>query len=385
LAVGGVAAPIVVARWIFPLSEPLCLLLLACGLPLATGSGARRRWAGLALLLLAVYTRTVALAFLLGVWAVAWRRGERRRVGVELAVVAGALAPWAAWTVLHAGQVPPALYGMYGSYTQWYATSLAADPVTLLLRVPLQNAWLLLVSLGAAVTGYLPAGSSVGALVGVAAAWAIWRSRRASPALLAGLGCYGAVVLLWPYPPFRFVGGVWPLALLAAAAGARSLNRHAVPVVAALALAFAAVGLARDAGVRAGGGGAEVADWRKLEAAIRPLVPAGAVLASSNPALYYLTLGVQGVPNERMRSYRFYRLGYWSTAWGLGDDLWAIIRRYRPTELLVERRGVEGRYAAGSLERQCPGVLTPVWSNPAGEYLFTVHSDVPCAPAAVPR
>ena len=38
---------------------------------------------------------------------------------------------------------------------------------------------------------------------------------------------------------------------------------------------------------------------------------------------------------------------------------------------------------AGSLIRQCPGVLREVWSTPGGEYLFAVRSDVPCAPQIV--
>jgi len=211
--------------------------------------------------------------------------------------------------------------------------------------------------------------------------WAAWAGRGAAPgvaAVLAGLGCYAVVVLLWPYPPLRFVGAVWPLVLLAAAAGAARLGPRAVHGAAVLLLGLALLGFARRAGFGNAGG---TWDWRPTVAAIRPLVSRDAVLASSNPALYYLTLGVRGVPNERMRSYRFYRHGYWATAWGLGDDLWAIVRRFRPGAVLVERRGVEGRYAAGSLIRQCPGVLEQVWSTPGGEYLFAVHETGRCEPA----
>jgi len=106
-------------------------------------------------------------------------------------------------------------------------------------------------------------------------------------------------------------------------------------------------------------------------------------VATSNPPLVYLRLGTPTVVNWRERSYRWYRLGYWATAWGLGDDLWAIVRAYRPDYLIIERRGAEGRYAAGSLSRQCPGVLREVWSTPRGEYLFAVRSDVACTPEIV--
>jgi hypothetical protein len=105
-------------------------------------------------------------------------------------------------------------------------------------------------------------------------------------------------------------------------------------------------------------------------------------VATSNPPLVYLRLGNPTVVSWRERSYRWYRLGYWATAWGLGDDLWAIVRAFHPDYLIIERRGAEGRYAAGSLIRQCPGVLRQVWGTPGGEYLFAVRGDVPCEPEA---
>ncbi len=378
LAVGAVLAPAVMAFWTLPLSEPLWLILIVVGLTLQARG---RSMAGVLLLVLAAYVRTVALAFLVGALLLRWRRAGGRRAAAEAAVAAAALAPWLAWTAAHAHDVPSALHGLYGSYAQWYLASLAADPVTVLFRVPLENAWLFLVAVGDAVTGFLPTGALVAVALGAVVAWAVWRSRSTAAAAVAGLGCYTLVVLLWPYPPRRFVGAVWPLALLAAAAAVRGFGARAVWAVAGVSLLVGAVGFARGAGVGEGRRGEGSA---ALIAAIRPLLPPGSVLASSNPLFYYLVLGVRGVPNARMRSYRYYRLGYWSTAWGLGDDLWAIVRRYHPTHLLVDRRGVNGRYAAGSLIRQCPGVLTDRWSTPAGEYLFQVRSDIPCAPVAVP-
>jgi hypothetical protein len=107
------------------------------------------------------------------------------------------------------------------------------------------------------------------------------------------------------------------------------------------------------------------------------------VVATANPPLVYLRLGNPTIVNWRERSYRWYRYGFWASAFGLGDDLWDIVRAYRPEYLIIDRRGAQGRYAAGSLIRQCPGVLREVWSTPQGEYLFAVRSDVPCAPAVV--
>jgi hypothetical protein len=376
LAVGGVLAPAVMAFWTLPLSEPLFLILVLVALSLqARGRGT----AGLVLLVLAAYVRTIALAFLAGALLVEWRRGGKRRAAAQAAIAVAGCAPWLLWAAVQARGAPPSLYGVTGTYSQWYLASLVSDPLTVLFRVPVRNVWLLLVSVGDAVTGFLPVGAVAAAVIGAAVAWGVWRARRVAAVALAGLGCYVIVVLLWPYPPYRFVGAVWPLALLAVAAGVRGLGARAAWAVAAGSLAFGVVGFARGAGVGQGKRGQGSA---ALLAAVRPLLPADAVLASSDPAFYYLKLGVRGVPNDRMRSYRYYRLGYWSTAWGLGDDLWAIVRRYHPTHLLVDNRGINGRYAAGSLMRQCPGVLRELWSTPglSGEYLFAVRSDVSCAP-----
>jgi hypothetical protein len=374
LAVGGVAAPAVVAFWTLPLSEPLGLLLIAFSLVFfARGRGV----AGAVLGVLAAYVRTIALAFLVGALLVRWRRGEGRKAAVEAAIAAAALVPWALWVWAHAADVGPPLYGMYGSYSQWYLSSLAADWTTVLFRVPAQNAWMILTSLGDALVGHLPMAAAVTALLGAALAWGVWSARRFAPALVAGLGLYALVVVIWPYPPARFVGAVWPLVLLAAAASLRPIGAAAVWAVTGVALVFSAVGFARGAGV---GEGRRGQGWLPMASAIGPLLARDAVLASGNPALYYLALGVRGVPNGRMRSYRWYRYGFWATSSGLGDDAWAIVARYQPTHWLVERRGSGERFAAGSLIRQCPGVLTQIWSDPQAEYLFAVRSDIPCAP-----
>lgn len=185
-------------------------------------------------------------------------------------------------------------------------------------------------------------------------------------------------VLFWPFPQEdRFVGSVWPLLLLAVLA---AIRWPAVrwTVVGAMVLA-ASLGFVEAKGVE---------NHRRrsrsslaLLDSLRPRIPPGKLVATSNPPFVYLRLGNPTVVSWRERSYRWYREGYWATAWGLGDDLWAIIRAYGPDYLIIERRGAEGRYAAGSLIRQCPGVLEQVWSAPGGEYLFAVHRGLHCAPA----
>lgn len=377
LALGGVLAPLFVRLWSVPLSEPLFVLVVTVGLVLV----ARRRGAtGLALLALAVYVRSLAAPFLVGALLATWRAAGWRTVARSAALPAALVVPWAVWLAVHGRATPEVLSGIYGSYGQWYAGALRDDWVAVLLLAPLKNILLAATVLGEALAGWtwLP-GIALGTL-GAWAAWRLWAGRRVQPVATMGLALYFAASLLWPFPQAgRFVGAVWPLVLLALA----QTFRRGAWVLAAASLATGVIGFARSEGIaphRRAGASSDL-----LLERIRPLIPTGALVAASNPPLYYLRLGVPAVPNDRMRAHRWYRHGYWATAWGLGDDLWAIIREYHPQYVVIERRGAEGRYAAGSLMRQCPGVLSEVWRSPGAEFVFAVADGVPCAPASAAR
>ena len=378
VAVASVAAPAELTWWTIPMSEPMCLALLALGLVLVARGRPKSAAAALAA---AVYVRSVAAPFLVALVAVAWwKQGWRRAVAPAL--VGGLLLlPWVAHVTLNAHAVPAVLGGAgYGSYAAFYGQGLVADPVTMLVTVPWVNAPMIVQALGQALLGWHWAPKAVELLLGAAVVALVVRAGRTRPVLWIGLALYVLTVLWWPFPQEeRFVGSTWPLLLLAALA-ALPWPRVRWGVTAAFALA-AAVAFAQGRGV-------ERHRQRSRSSvalldSLRPRIPPGALVATSNPPLVYLRLGNPTIVNWRERSYRWYRMGYWSTAWGLGDDLWAIVRAYRPDYLMIERRGAEGRYAAGSLIRQCPGVLREVWSTPGGEYLFSVRSDVPCAPVDV--
>lgn len=375
VAVTSVAAPAELTWWTIPMSEPLCLALLALGLVLAEQGRLKSATVALAA---SVYVRSVAAPFLLAlVIAVAWKQGWRRAVR-PAAIGVLLLAPWLVWVLLNAHAVPEVLGGAgYGTYADFYGQGLAADPVTMLFTVPWVNAPAMVQAIGQALLGWPWAPVAIELALGAAVGALVVRAGRSHPVFWIGLGLYVLTVLFWPFPQeFRFVGSVWPLLLVAALAGLPWPRvRWGVLTAAALVVA---VGFAQDRGI-------ERHRQRSRSAlavldSLRPRIPPDAVVATGNPPLVYLHLGNQAVPNWRERSYRWYRMGYWATAWGLGDDLWEIVRRYHPDYLIIERRGAEGRYAAGSLIRQCPGVLGEVWSTPGGEYLFAVRSDVPCAP-----
>jgi hypothetical protein len=378
VAVTSVAAPAELTWWTIPMSEPLCLALLALGLVLVESGRVR---GAAAVLAAAVYVRSVAAPFLLAlVIATVWKRGWRHAVQPAL-IAALLLAPWVVHVVLSRGDVPPVLAGAgYGSYAAFYGQGLFADPVTMLFRVPWVNAPMIVQALGQALVGWHWAPRTVELALGVVITVLVVRAGRSHPVFWIGLALYVLTVLFWPFPQEdRFVGSVWPLLLLAALA-ALPWPRARWMVLAACAV-FVAVAFAEGRGVERH---RERSRYTlALLDSLRPRIPPGALVATSNPPLLYLRLGTPTVVNWRERSYRWYRMGFWATAWGLGDDLWAIVRAYQPDYLIIERRGAEGRYAAGSLLRQCPGVLRQVWSTPGGEYLFAVRSDVHCAPEVV--
>jgi hypothetical protein len=227
------------------------------------------------------------------------------------------------------------------------------------------------------VLGWHWAPQAVEIVLGLAITWLVARAARLRPVFLIGLGLYVLTVLFWPFPQEdRFVGSVWPLLLLAVLAALPS-PRVRWGLVCATALT-ATLGFAHAKGIERHRERSRSS--LALMDSVRTRIPPGKLVATSNPPFVYLRLGNPTMVSWRERSYRWYREGYWATAWGLGDDLWEIIRAYGPDYLIIERRGAEGRYAAGSLIRQCPGVLERVWGTPGGEYLFAVHDGLPCAP-----
>lgn len=367
LSVAGLTAPVVVTLWTVPLSGALFLMCLVLGF--LTHNKLRPGWRMLGFAA-AVYVRTVAGAFAVAALITTWLRNDAGRFR-DAAFLTAALLPWLLWQVVNRDAVPDALLGLYGSYGRWYLDSLVADPMTVLVRVPLVNARDAVVALGTNLLGgqWLPVVLRGG--LGLLIAWRLWILRREFPSLALGVAVYGVVLLLWPFPPDRFIAGLWPVLVVILGA---TLRRHAW-VLAVVLLVVSAVTLVRGDAVRPHRNRSQTTEQlvRRADSFVVP----GDVLASTNAALYYLRYGVSSVPVQRMRSYRRYRLGYWSTAWGLGDDVWAIVERYGVTKAMVEARGVEGRFAVGSLMGQCPAVVEQVWEGDAG-MLFLVHPREAC-------
>lgn len=217
-AVAGALAVPVLALSTIPFSEPLFFALLVTGAILAARSlrsGARVTSYVLTGLLWGVLFLVRSLgAAMIPVGFLLLARQRRWRAAIFSAAAALALcAPWILWSSRHATDVPAILSGSYGSYTGWYAESVRSEGPGLILRIAAHNLEALRRPLGVLLAPpgppwlswiVLPAGLVLLAL-GAAGLARI-------TALLAGtLAFYLVVVLFWPYPPDRFLWGIWPI------------------------------------------------------------------------------------------------------------------------------------------------------------------------------
>ena len=206
------------------LSEPLYLVLLFGSLLMADRTGPRpgagRLVALGALVGLVALTRTIGLAAVaavvvgVGVFA----RVEGRRWIVVASAAALVLAPWLAFTLMTADQVPFVLVPRYGSYVQFYLANLAGSP-SAAIGIFTTNAGAILETIGAKLAPL--SSSALRAATGAAfLALAAFGSRRAfdrAPSTVIYAWLYLALISVWAFPPFRFVFILFPLLLALAA------------------------------------------------------------------------------------------------------------------------------------------------------------------------
>jgi hypothetical protein len=171
-------------------------------------------------LLMLVRTHAIALAVALALVLVT----RRRFLDALLPLVATSVIvlPWQLWTLVATPRVPALLAGAYGSYVGWFVQGVREGGVAFVVattRLNLHELWLLLqdrVIPADAAFARLLATALLLALAGIGA-WAL--SRRA-PVTAWFLAAYLAIVVVWPYAPWRFLWAVWPLVCLSAATGA---------------------------------------------------------------------------------------------------------------------------------------------------------------------
>ena len=250
--------------------------------------------------------RAHALAMLI---AYAMMLVVRRRPRVAWLALAAAIAvqlPWVLWSAWASPHLPSPLEGAYGSYIGWFVAGLREGGGAFLLgtvRVNLRELWLLLndrfaLGLGAAAQ-YSAAAVVLAALV-IGATSSVGRA----PVSVMFAVVYFAVVLVWPWAPWRFAWALWPMVALTMIEGFRQ-SRHRWPrarpifAISALFVAFAFARTELHSYATRGWR----APARAAEARIKPLVEwtrantlPGDVILSEGEQVVYLYTGRQAAP-----------------------------------------------------------------------------------------
>lgn len=207
-------------------SEPMFIAALLALIPVAESMVTRphERWKflpfGLACGALALI-RTHGLALPAAVMLIlVWRRQWR-----ETAMCAGgllvALVPWQLWQVMHAADLPATLRGSYGSYVGWFVEGLSTDGfIGRTLATNARAVWSLLGGRFALVDSTFVM-KAVPALVIGALIYGAFRMARRAPVFIAFTAIYLVIVMFWPYDPWRFVFGIWPVFILLLGEAAR--------------------------------------------------------------------------------------------------------------------------------------------------------------------
>jgi hypothetical protein len=282
-------------------SEPLFLLLFASAVSLADRErlGARGAMAAGLLAGLAMLTRSIGLAALIGIPISLWLRGGRKSASLAAAAGVLVIVPWIVWLSIHGGDIDPRIAANYGTYGQFAGqaglrgmlTGLDLGALAPIQRLLLPGGpWVLnaVLTLGLAAVLVLGAVTLVPRL----------------PALLSSLVPYLVIVTVWPYTPDRFVWILLPWIAVVGATGAARAWRwgwHArlVPIVIGIAVLVWYV--PREVRSLAGRGFALTAErtsmpFRLLTTAIVSGTPDDAVVATDGEALVHLYTGRHTVP-----------------------------------------------------------------------------------------
>ena len=392
MAAAATALPLVtVATVLF--AEPLFLVVLvaACWAGDAARETSSRRAAWLLAATAGLLAGAAALTRSLGVTvaaAVPLSLLLARRPRAAL-ITGGAaalcMAPWVLWVAHHRGDVDPALVAGYGTYTDllrqagWATLSPAG--ITDLLR-PIGAVAL------APFHGWLRFFLGVPALALVAAGFG--PLLRRAPSLGWTLLAYGAIVLIWPYGPDRFVWAAWPFLAVAFFAGAgQVLARARVAaeptatvgrwcVAATVLLVVVGYGYYQVRGYVRGdasrlqrGISATMAD---LVPWVRATTAPDAVVAGEDEALLWLYTGRRAVPSYVWR----YR-GRGDQSLG-ADSLRSWLDRSQVSYVLLSGAGSDAAPTISDLIGRYPGYLHVAREWPGGPMAFAIDRSGP-APA----
>lgn len=172
---------------------------------------------------LLMLVRAHAIALLGAIVLVQLRRARWRGAVVTACSALLTQLPWIVFTTRAMPRVAPPLEGAYGSYLQWFVAGVRDGGAGLLestVRVNAAESWLLLQDRLAA--GFPPGIASATLLIVVISIIGgyIALARRAA-VTVTFFALYVAIMLVWPYNPWRFAWAIWPLVGFLAATGIR--------------------------------------------------------------------------------------------------------------------------------------------------------------------
>lgn len=320
--------------------------------------------------------RTVGVTLLpAAVVILVWRRRWRDAA----LVVAGALVfllPWQLWTSTHARDVPAAVVGAYGAYGPWIAEAWRAGGLDFGLAVAAENLRgmrLVLMLFGLYESPMMVQGVAIVALLALAGAGAARCWPRAPVSVLVFVP-YGLLLLLWPFPPDRFLWPLWPIVLVFLFVGVAHLGAPAVRPARRLAVRVVAVLLAvgfatwharswRDRSWESG----ERANARMgiAAASVAAALPADGLVASDQDAMVHLYAGRPAVPLLALTAEQHVRRR--SDA-ELAAQLAGVLDAYHPRWVVVGER--ESLRAAVQLARN--GRLKLKGADPSNVLVYDV-------------
>ena len=321
--------------------------------------------------------RTVGLAVLPALLVVLALDRRWRHALLVAAAALVPLLPWQVWTARHAHDVPLSVVGGYGAYSTWlvnaYQAGGAAFAVAVLrvnldgLRMPLTlfglintPGWVQLLA-SIALVGFLGTGLRL-----------LWRRARVSVLVLPP---YVALLLVWPFPPDRFLWPLWPLLVLAMFLGARSLGwneaaplrrRWAFRAVAGAMAALFVVWHGRTLPTRNWEGGERAnAKMGAAAAGVAAALPRDGLVASDMDAMVHLYAGRPAVPLLTLTAEQHVRV---RTDDEVAAQLAGVLDAYHPRWVLVTER--ESLRAAKVLARR--GRLRLAGADPSGVLVYDV-------------
>jgi hypothetical protein len=287
------------------------------------------------------------------------------------------LVPWQIWVSAHSGALPQAMRGNYESYGAWLARGLHAHGVALIARAVGRTSTDIAGMLVQVTAPSLPPLLRIAALValvalGAAGARELWRIGRVTALFMAA---YALIVLVWPFPPTRFIWGIWPLVMLLPVLGVRRATAwrpstrgfNAARMATLTAGVLLAIGYAVY-NVR----GYRHQWWSSIPRAVSrtssPLLtwiatrtPRDVVLASEVESTVYLYTGRSVVPVTTFTTDEYFTP---RTPRENAEAMREILAHYHPSAVVITSSAM--RDAARELAFATPPVLAAVDTFPAG-------------------